>query len=131
MIRSVPLLKGASTGLYGRVCANFLGYIRVPRLAAFLAQNHCCYWLLEPNLLSRYCVKIKCPSLGDLGFCAPYNMCIETRAGRLLCDTKIEYSPPHICSGEDDKPSLNPSGEKHREQTYPIAAFIHACKLQI
>ena len=44
-------------------------------------------------------------------------MCIETRAGRLLCDTQIKCSPLRICSGKDDKPSLNPSGEKHREQT--------------
>ena len=44
-------------------------------------------------------------------------MCIETRAGRLLCDTKTKHSSLHIRPGEDDKPSLNPSGEKRREQT--------------
>ncbi len=44
-------------------------------------------------------------------------ICIEIRARRLLCDTKIKYSPLRMCSGKDDKPSLNPSGEKHREQT--------------
>ncbi|QNI63662.1 hypothetical protein SynA1544_50008 [Synechococcus sp. A15-44] len=69
------------------------------------------------RFLSRYGVQNCCHTQGGIRFYVPYNMCIETRARRLLCDTKIKYSPPHICSGEDDKPSLNPSGEKHREQT--------------
>ena len=55
-----------------------------------------------------------------------YNMCIETRAGHLLCDTQIKYSPLRIRSGEDDKPSLNPSGEKHREKPYPLA-YVYSC----
>ena len=75
------------------------------------------------HFLSRYGVKINCPVLSSLGFYQPYNMCIETRAGRLLCDTKIKYLPLLIGSGEDDKPSLNPSGEKHREKPHPIAYF--------
>ena len=53
-------------------------------------------------------------------------MCIETRAGRLLCDTQIKYSPLHMCSGEDDKPSLNPSAEKHREKPHPLA-YVYSC----
>ena len=50
-------------------------------------------------------------------------MCIETRAGRLLYDAKIQYSPPHSCLGEDDKPSLNPSGEIQRKNN-PILGTI-------
>jgi hypothetical protein len=45
-----------------------------------------------------------------------YNMSIETRAGRLLCDTQLNIYHCNYCSGEDDKPSLNPIGEKHREK---------------
>ena len=51
-------------------------------------------------------------------------MYIETRAGRLLCGMQIKYLPLRMCSGEDDKPSLNPSGEKHRKNNPILGAII-------
>ena len=51
-------------------------------------------------------------------------MCIEARARRLLCGIKIKYLPLHEVSGEDDKPSLNPTVEKHRKNYFLLQLFF-------
>ena len=130
MIRSVPFLQGLPLAYKAGCVPIIVAISGVLSLLVFCSRSIGMTGFSEP-FLPRCGVENCCHTQGSIRFCAPYNMCIETRAGRLLCDTQIKYSPLHMCSGEDDKPSLNLAVRNTDKNHIQSLLFIHDSKVRI